>query len=58
MVTQIILRPHEEKLVFSEEKIRIVNALDLIKCLIQIKKHRLLLTYAPISELHFNTIFA
>ena len=45
MVTQNMLRPHER------EKNRFVTALDLIKCLKQIKQQILLLTYAPISEL-------
>ena len=31
MVTQNMLRKHEGKYVFSEEKIRFVTALDLIK---------------------------
>ena len=36
------------------EKIRFVTALDLIKCLKQIKEQRLLLTCAPISILPFR----
>ena len=41
----------KEKKFFSEKKIRIVTALDLIKCLKQIKEYRLHLTCAPITGL-------
>ena len=51
MVTQNMLRRHEGKLVFSEEKIRWVTSLDLSKCFKQIKKQRLLLMCVSISEL-------
>ena len=45
-----ILRTHEEKYVFSDDTIRFMTVLDLIKCLAHIKSQRLLLTFAPISE--------
>ena len=41
---------------FWRKKTRFVTALDLIKCLEQIKLQRLLLTSAPISELARNII--
>ena len=50
MVTYNKLRTHEGKLVFSVKKFRFVTAFDLVKCLKYIKKQRLLLTCAPISE--------
>ena len=37
-VTCIMLRSHGGKWVFSENKVRFVNALDRFKCLKQIKK--------------------
>ena len=42
--------------IFGEKKIRFVTALDLIKCRIQVKQQRLLVTCAPISELPFDII--
>ena len=55
MVTRDMLRMRiKEKKVVSGKKIRVVTVLDLIKCLKQIKWQRLLLTYAPISELPSN----
>ena len=36
--------------------VRFVTALDLIKCFKQIKKQRLLLTYAPLSEVSSNIL--
>ena len=44
----------KEPLNISEKKMRLVTAIDLIKCLQQIKKHRLLHTYALTSELPSN----
>ena len=49
MATQNMLRTHKAKYVFSEKKIKFVTALNLIKCLKQIKLQRLLLPCAPIS---------
>ena len=48
-----MLRTHEKK-VFLEKKKHFLAALDHIKCFIQIKKDRLLLTFASISELPSN----
>ena len=50
MITQNMLRIHQEKKVFSEEKFRFMTTLDLIKCLKLIKSQRLLPTCAIISE--------
>ena len=47
-----MVRTYEGNKVFSDKKIG--PALDLIKCLKQIKYQRLLLTCAPISELPSN----
>ena len=49
-VTKNMFRTHEEKQVFSEKKIRFVTALDLIKCLKQIKQQKLLLTCTSIYQ--------
>ena len=51
MVTQNMLPSMKEKKVLLEEKVLSVIDLDLIKCLKQIKYHKLLLAYASISEL-------
>ena len=57
MVDQNMIRTHEGKWVFSEgKKSRFVTALDLIKCLKEIKYQRFLLKYATISELPSETI--
>ena len=50
MVTQNVYRTHEGKHVFF----RFLNALDLNKCLKQIKEPRSLHTYAPNAELPTN----
>ena len=44
----------KEKVLLGEKKNRFVNALELIKCLEQIRCQILLLTCAPISELPAN----
>ena len=44
----------ERKQVYSKKRIRILMALDLIKCPNQDKYSRLLLTCAPIYELTYN----
>ena len=54
MVARNMLRTLKAKCVFLEKKIRFVTALDLIECLREIKKMRLLLTCTPISELPSN----
>ena len=54
MATQIMLRTHEDKYVFSDKNIRFLTALDLIKCLKQIKHQRWVLTCEPISGLLSN----
>ena len=55
MITRNTLRTCEGNQVFSEEeKIRFVTALDLNKCLSQIRKQISLRTCAPISELPSN----
>ena len=53
MVTQNMLRTYGGSYVFSEEKktSRFVTALDLIKCLKQVKSQRLHLPCGHISEL-------
>ena len=43
-----------KKVFLEEKKDRFVTALDLIKCLKQIKQQRLLPTCAPMSELQYN----
>ena len=45
MVTQNMLRTHDGKWVFSDKTIRLVTALDLIKCLKQIKIASYMRTY-------------
>ena len=45
MVTHKMLRKHEEKYVFSYKNIQFVYALNVIKCLQQIKLQKLLLTF-------------
>ena len=51
MVTRNMLCTHGGKVVFSVKKPQFVTALDLITCLKQIKKQKLLLTCAPLSKL-------
>ena len=51
MVTKKMLHPNENRAFLFGEK---VTALDLIKCIRQIKYQRLLLTCAPISKLPSN----
>ena len=46
-----LLRTHEGKYAFSEKTFRFVTALDLIECLKQIKRKRLLIMCAFNSEL-------
>ena len=50
MVAQNMLRTHEGNWALRRKKIRFMTALDLIKCLKQIKLQGLLLEFAPISE--------
>ena len=51
MVAQNMLCTHKGKYIFSDKDNRFVTALDLIKCLKQIKYQILFLTCASISEL-------
>ena len=53
MVTQNMLRTNRGLKVFLERIIRVVTALELIKCLKQVKQQRLLIC-APTSELPPN----
>ena len=54
MVTQALLRASERNKVCFENNLIFATALDLNKCLEQIKSPRLLHTCAPTSELPFN----
>ena len=51
MVPQNMMRTHEGKMVFSDEKIGVMTALELVKSLKQVKEQRLLLTCAPVYAL-------
>ena len=54
MVTQNMLRKHVGKYVFSEKNVSFVTALDLNKCLTQIKYPRSPRACAPSSKLPYN----
>ena len=54
MVTQNMLRTYEGKKKYFLYKIKFVAALDLIKCLKQIRQQRMLLNCTPASELPSN----
>ena len=51
MVTQVVLRTHEGKKEFLDKNILLVTALDLTKCLTQVKSRDCSL---PITELPSN----
>ena len=54
MLTQNMLRMHNEKKGFSENKIRFVTVFNLIKCLIEINLQKLLVACAPLSNFPSN----
>ena len=54
MVTQDMLRTYKGKNIFFAEKNRFVTALEINKCLKQIKYQRSLHTCTPLSELPSN----
>ena len=54
MVTQNMLRMHEGNKVFSDKNIRLLTALDVIKCLIQVEKQRMHPMCAPINSIYYK----